>query len=123
MELSIITEKERAADGTLPRFNFHRSLAGAGMTLPPLSVATLQINVGKICNQACLHCHVDAGPKRTETMEARTADKVLDVLAAHPEITTLDITGGAPELNDEFERLVVGARALGKHVMVRHNIT
>ena len=123
MELPVITEKDRATEGTLPRFNFHRSLADAGLTLPPLSVATLQINVGKICNQACLHCHVDAGPKRTETMDARTADKVLEVLAAHPEIVTLDITGGAPELNDEFERLVIGARALGRHVIVRHNIT
>ena len=60
---------------------------------------TLQVNVGKLCNQACHHCHVDAGPKRTEVMTAEVAERVLQLLAATPAIPTVDITGGAPELH------------------------
>src|SRR5437867_5829869 len=77
--------------------------------LPPLrrsSVTTLQVNVGKLCNQACHHCHVDAGPKRTEIMTRATAERVIDVLAASPVVETVDITGGAPELNPSFRFLV-----------------
>ena len=78
---------------------FEQKLADEGLNrLRPLPLETFQINIGKMCNQVCAHCHVDAGPKRTETMDARTADKVLEVLAAHPEITTLDITGGVRTL-------------------------
>src|SRR5262249_48075793 len=74
---------------------------------------TLQVNVGKLCNQACHHCHVDAGPTRTEIMAAPTAERVLAVLARNPGLA-LDLTGGAPELNPRFRRLVEGARALGR---------
>lgn len=84
---------------------------------------TLQINVGKRCNQACHHCHVEAGPKRTESMTADTAERLLQLLAASPAIETLDITGGAPELNPNFQRLVLGARALGRAVIDRCNLT
>lgn len=93
------------------------------LDLAPLSIETLQINVGKLCNQACRHCHVDASPIRTELMDRRTAERVIEVLGAHPGIRTLDITGGAPELNPNFKWLVTQARELGKHVMVRHNLT
>jgi radical SAM/Cys-rich protein len=102
--------------------DFDETLAAHGLELRAERVATLQVNVGKLCNQACRHCHVDAGPKRTEIMAAETAEKVL--AAVHRcRIRVLDITGGAPELNPSFRRLVTGARAEGAHVMVRHNLT
>ena len=83
---------------------------------------TLQINVGYRCNQSCFHCHVNAGPNRTEEMSGEVADTVLAFLERH-RTPTLDITGGAPELNAHFRRLVAGARALGVHVMDRCNLT
>lgn len=86
-------------------------------------VTTLQVNVGKRCNQACHHCHVEAGPKRTEIMSEAVAERVLAVLAASPQVTTIDLTGGAPEMNPSFERLVTGARALGRRVIDRCNLT
>lgn len=84
---------------------------------------TLQVNVGKLCNQACHHCHVEAGPKRTEIMPLAVAERHLQLLAASPNITTVDLTGGAPELNPSFHSFVIGARALGKHVIDRCNLT
>ncbi len=86
-------------------------------------VRTLQINVGKLCNQACHHCHVDAGPKRTEIMTRATAERVLALLAASPGVESIDLTGGAPELNPNFAFLVEQARALGRQVIVRCNLT
>jgi radical SAM/Cys-rich protein len=86
-------------------------------------VTTLQINVGKLCNQACHHCHVDAGPKRAEIMNSAVADRILDLLAASPSIQIVDITGGAPELNPNFRRLVGVSRALGRRVIDRCNLT
>jgi radical SAM/Cys-rich protein len=83
---------------------------------------TLQINVGYRCNQSCFHCHVNAGPNRTEEMSGAVADTVLRFVERRA-ITTLDITGGAPELNAHFRRLVTGARARGVHVMDRCNLT
>ena len=85
-------------------------------------VETLQVNVGKLCNQTCRHCHVDAGPTRTEIMTRKTAERVVDVLRRH-EIPNVDITGGAPELNPNFQFLVEEARALGRHVIDRCNLT
>lgn len=82
----------------------------------------LQVNVGKLCNQTCAHCHVDAGPDRREIMSAETAELCLDVLALH-DIPTLDITGGAPEMNPSFRRLVERGRELGRHVIDRCNLT
>ena len=94
-------------------------------TFPAISrcgVGTLQVNLGYKCNQSCVHCHVNAGPTRTEMMSAETVDQVLAYLEAQ-EIVILDLTGGAPELNLEFRRLVVGARALGVKVIDRCNLT
>jgi radical SAM/Cys-rich protein len=85
-------------------------------------VETLQVNLGYRCNQSCVHCHVNAGPNRTEMMASATVDAVLAYLAAR-QVATLDLTGGAPELNAEFRRLVEGARALGVKVMDRCNLT
>ncbi len=85
-------------------------------------IQVLQVNVGKLCNQTCVHCHVDAGPDRKEVMSRRTAEQVVELLRRHP-IPTLDITGGAPELNPQFRWLVHEARALGRHVIDRCNLT
>ncbi|MGH7917498.1 MAG: arsenosugar biosynthesis radical SAM (seleno)protein ArsS [Candidatus Binataceae bacterium] len=84
---------------------------------------TLQVNLGKLCNQACHHCHVDAGPKRTEIMTHATAERVIELIARGSCIKTVDITGGAPELNPNFKLLVEQTRALGRSVVVRCNLT
>jgi radical SAM/Cys-rich protein len=85
-------------------------------------LATLQVNVGYRCNQSCVHCHVNAGPHRTEQIGGEVIEHVLDVLERRG-IPTLDITGGAPELNPHFRTLVRRARALGVHVIDRCNLT
>jgi radical SAM/Cys-rich protein len=93
---------------------------------PPLkarSIETLQVNVGKFCNLVCKHCHVDAGPKRTEAISRETAEQVIAALARYPGIRTLDITGGEPELSDQFRYLVAEGRRLDRHVIDRSNLT
>ncbi len=86
-------------------------------------VGTLQLNVGLQCDLACHHCHVEAGPKRREAIDGPTAERVLQVLAASPGVEVLDLTGGAPELNPQFRKLVEGARSLGRRVVDRCNLT
>ncbi|MCR8921875.1 arsenosugar biosynthesis radical SAM protein ArsS [Dasania sp. GY-MA-18] len=86
------------------------------------SLETLQVNLGYKCNQRCLHCHVNAGPHRTEMMDRETLDLILPVIKARG-ITTLDLTGGAPELHEDFRYLVVAAHAAGVHVIDRCNLT
>src|SRR3970282_319867 len=83
---------------------------------------TLQVNLGYKCNQACVHCHVNAGPTRTEMMDWKTVSVVVSFLGTAG-VKTLDITGGAPELNPHFRGLVLAARNLGVHVMDRCNLT
>ena len=85
-------------------------------------VDVLQVNMGKYCNQACIHCHVESGPNRTELMRRETVDAVLRFLG-RTNIPTVDITGGAPELNPTFDYLVDSAVGLGRHVMDRCNLT
>jgi radical SAM/Cys-rich protein len=92
---------------------------------PPLRrrrLETVQANLGYVCNQACLHCHVNAGPTRTESMSRETVDHLLGYLAASG-ATALDLTGGAPELNPHFRDLVARARAMGVKVIDRCNLT
>jgi radical SAM/Cys-rich protein len=104
--------------------SFDQTLDRYGLgALTRAKATTLQVNVGKHCNQACHHCHVDAGPARTERMERATAERVLELLARSPAIRTVDLTGGAPELNANFRMLVEGARRAGRKVMVRCNLT
>jgi radical SAM/Cys-rich protein len=107
-----------------PAADFEGTLRQHGLgELKRREVTTLQINVGKLCNQACHHCHVEAGPKRTEIMPARVAERVMTLLAATPTIHAVDITGGAPELNANFRWLVSESRRMGKHVIDRCNLT
>jgi len=103
--------------------DFETQLRKAGIELPPLAVETLQVNITKLCNQQCRHCHVDASPARSEMMSPEGIAKCLEILERHPGIAKLDITGGAPELHPGFRGFVERARALGRHVMVRHNLT
>jgi len=104
--------------------DFESALREAG--LPSLArerTTTLQINVGKLCDLACHHCHVEAGPKRTEIMPERVAGRLLALLEASPGVETVDLTGGAPEMNPSFRRLVTESRRLGRKVMDRCNLT
>ena len=105
------------------RFDFEDQLRRNGINLPPLSIDTLQVNVTKLCNQVCRHCHVDASPQRREMLSPEGVARCLEILEGHPQIGKLDITGGAPELHPGFDGFVEKAVALGRHVMVRHNLT
>ena len=92
---------------------------------PPIRrgrLKTLQVNLGYLCNQSCVHCHVNASPRRKEIMRLETVRHILEFLAAS-NITCLDLTGGAPEMNPHFRTLVVDARGLGVRVMDRCNLT
>lgn len=92
---------------------------------PPIrrdTLQTLQVNVGYLCNQQCLHCHVAAGPSRTEIMSASTASMVIEAMQRLP-LKRVDLTGGAPELNPNFRRLVTSAKSAGLHVIVRCNLS
>ncbi len=121
----------RACDGhdravialLLMKYDFDLLLAERNLALRPLAIDTLQVNVTKLCNQVCRHCHVDASPSRTEKMSPEGIAKCLEILERHPQITKLDITGGAPELHPMFDEFVERAVALGRHVMIRHNLT
>lgn len=83
----------------------------------------LQVNIGRRCNQACHHCHVESSPIRTENMETDTVARIIELLGNSKNITTVDITGGAPELNPYFKEFVIAARSMGKKVIDRCNLT
>jgi len=103
---------------TIPTFNPELSFPA----IKRGTLDTLQVNLGYMCNQKCVHCHVDAGPHRTEMMDDDNLDLIIEVLKAQ-NIKTLDLTGGAPELNTGFRSLVIRARALGIKVIDRCNLT
>ena len=114
------------ADASIPSTppDFDATMRRHGLApLRRIAPHTLQVNLGKLCNQACHHCHVDAGPNRTEIMTRATAERVADVLEASAGIRTFDLTGGAPELNPNFAYLVERARSAGRDVIVRCNLT
>jgi radical SAM/Cys-rich protein len=120
--LASSTEQLRILDRTtIPAFDASLSRSGL-FPLHATGITVFQLNLGKLCNQTCRHCHVDAGPDRTERMSPETADLCLAALA-RTDIPTVDLTGGAPELNANFRRLVEAARALGRHVMDRCNLS
>lgn len=101
---------------------FEDATAAAGISLTAHAIDVLQVNVGKLCNQTCRHCHVDAGPDRREAMSRDTMALCLRALEA-AEIPTVDITGGAPELNPEFRWFVRECTARARHVIDRCNLT
>ncbi|WP_084443359.1 arsenosugar biosynthesis radical SAM (seleno)protein ArsS [Hymenobacter roseosalivarius] len=116
-----VLSREEADSQHLPRF--HAKLRGAGLfPLTPVAPAVLQINVGKMCNQVCKHCHVDAGPDRKEIMTRATMQLCLHALA-QSNIPTVDLTGGAPEMNPDFRWFVEQISQLGRQVLVRCNLT
>src|SRR5438477_12216522 len=101
---------------------FQEKLAAHNLALRRDRLQILQLNVGRKCNQACRHCHVDAGPWRTEMVTKEVARRIGEWIQQHrPEV--VDITGGAPELSDFFHSLVETARAAGAHVIDRCNLT
>lgn len=101
---------------------FDEKLAEGGLALKRGEPEVLQVNVGKLCNLTCVHCHVNAGPKRKEIMTRETVDRVLDWLR-ETSIATVDLTGGAPEMIPDFRYLVSELRAMGRQVIDRCNLT
>lgn len=105
-------------------YSFDDKLKSAGIfPLKAQSVSTLQVNLGRMCNQACKHCHVEAGPDRTEIMDLSIIDSCLKILKDNPEINTVDLTGGAPEMNPHFKYFIKAIKSLGKQIIVRSNLT
>ena len=101
---------------------FNEQLSRHGLELRRSALHTLQVNVGRKCNQTCRHCHVDAAPWRTEMMDAEVAGRVVEWIRKHRP-SVVDITGGAPELSEHFRLLVETARASGCQVIDRNNLT
>ncbi|HEX5057628.1 MAG TPA: arsenosugar biosynthesis radical SAM (seleno)protein ArsS [Gammaproteobacteria bacterium] len=116
-----LAQLKKLNERDLPRFADKLAVAQL-YPLKPTRIEILQVNVGKLCNQTCRHCHVDAGPDRSEIMTRETMEQCLDLLAKH-DIPVLDITGGAPELNPDFRWFVEAAAGLGKRIIDRCNLT
>lgn len=122
MQLKVLNGQE-ISNAQFPAF--HKKIEANGFqTLQPTDIEIFQVNIGKLCNQSCAHCHVDAGPHRkTEVMSKENLAQCLEIIAATPSIHTVDITGGAPEMNPHFRWFVEECRKLGKKVMNRCNLT
>ncbi|MBT8378294.1 MAG: arsenosugar biosynthesis radical SAM protein ArsS [Ignavibacteria bacterium] len=108
-------------ESNLPHFDEKYELVGEG-ELHASNIEIMQVNVGKMCNQVCKHCHVDAGPDRKEIMTKETMQICIDILK-QTDIPTVDLTGGAPELNPNFKWFVDEIKKLDRHVIVRSNLT
>jgi radical SAM/Cys-rich protein len=125
--LLVAAPNRRAAarrDSELDPDQFDAHLSDAGLApLRRARVSTIQLNIGLRCNLACHHCHVESGPKRTEQLDQRGCERILELLERNPDVGTLDITDGAPELHPHFRDLVRGTRALGRTVIDRCNLT
>lgn len=119
-----ILEHGRSHDDAFRLVPFQQKLEASGLyPLTPTQPEIFQVNIGKMCNQVCRHCHVDAGPDRKEIMTRDTMQQCLDILAAHSSFKTVDITGGAPELNPGFRWFVEEIKKLERHIIVRCNLT
>lgn len=121
-QLNVLNGKDMI-DADFPKFG--KKMADLGYTsLRPIAPEIFQLNIGKLCNQTCAHCHVDAGPDRKEeNMDRATLERCLELIASIPTITTVDITGGAPEMNAHFKWFVEECTKLGKKVIDRCNLT
>ena len=122
VQLNVLNGKD-ISDKKFPKFTDKLSTLGHA-PFRPTSIEVFQLNIGKLCNQTCAHCHVDAGPdKKLENMDRQTLEQCLGMIRAIPTITTVDITGGAPEMNPHFRWFVAQCAALGKQVIDRCNLT
>ena len=99
---------------------FHKKIKSP---LSKSKITVLQINLGRKCNLACTHCHVEASPKRTEELSPEVCQQIITVINRFPQIKTVDLTGGAPEMNYGFRPIVEAAKAQNKEVIVRSNLT
>eukprot|EP00960_Hanusia_phi_P044761 756805-Hanusia_phi.AAC.6 len=116
-------KKRRRALDNLGIPSFEKFLADKNASLKKREIEILQLNIGLYCNQACNHCHVESSPRRKEMMSKEVAQRCIELLDKSPSIKTLDLTGGAPELNDQFRYLVSEATARKKEVIDRCNLT
>jgi radical SAM/Cys-rich protein len=122
VQLNVLNGKD-IVDANFPSFN--EKVANLGYRpLKPTAIEIFQLNIGKLCNQTCAHCHVDAGPDRKEeNMDRATLEKCLEIIKSVPSIKIVDITGGAPEMNAHFRWFVEEVSGLGKQVIDRCNLT
>ncbi|HEB61670.1 MAG TPA: radical SAM/Cys-rich domain protein [Bacteroidetes bacterium] len=121
-QLKVLNGQERHA-ANFPKF-VDRLKGLNKFPLKTIPLEIFQLNIGKLCNQTCAHCHVDAGPDRkVENMDRASLEKCLEIIKTVPSIHTVDITGGAPEMNAHFRWFVAEARKLGKKIMSRCNLT
>ena len=109
--------------GVFAFMKFEENLLKHKINIQRNHLDTLQINIGKKCNQACKHCHVDAGPNRTENMQLNVINHLTFLLSKCSSVKTIDITGGAPELNTYFKKFIVSLRGMNKKVIDRCNLT
>jgi radical SAM/Cys-rich protein len=117
-----ILEHNNTNDFVLPPFQ--QKLQQSGLyPLKPTGIEIFQVNLGKMCNQTCKHCHVDAGPDRKEIMTQETMLQCIEVLTKNPSLKTIDLTGGAPEMNPDFRWFVEEIKKLDRHIIVRCNLT
>jgi radical SAM/Cys-rich protein len=115
---------EHGQTGEFALVPFQEKLLMSGLyPLRPVQVEIFQVNIGKMCNQTCRHCHVDAGPDRKEIMTKETMQQCIDALKNNSQLQKVDITGGAPEMNPNFRWFVEEIKKLDRHVMVRSNLT
>lgn len=122
VQLNVLNGKD-IVDAKFPSFNEKVENLGY-QPLKPAAIEIFQLNIGKLCNQTCAHCHVDAGPdRREENMDRATLEKCLEIIKSVPSIKIVDITGGAPEMNPHFRWFVEEVSALGKQVIDRCNLT
>ncbi|MEM6379715.1 MAG: radical SAM protein, partial [Bacteroidota bacterium] len=121
-QLEVLSGKD-ISDARMPKFKDQIAEIGHH-PLRPTGIEIFQLNIGKLCNQTCAHCHVDAGPDRKEeNMDRATLERCLEIIASVPTIHTVDITGGAPEMNPHFRWFVEEVSKLGKKVIDRCNLT
>ena len=103
--------------------DFSTKIQNSKIDFAPKTIDTLQLNLTKMCNQACTHCHVDSSPRRREAMSRDLLERALTLLEGDPKVSTVDLTGGAPELHADFKWLVAELARLNRRVIVRHNLT
>ncbi len=120
VDRSAVSPGKRSGDGLSAITPFETKL---GSPLSKNAISVLQINLGRRCNLACTHCHVEASPHRTEELSSEVCEQLLEIIHRFDQIKTVDLTGGAPEMNYGFRPLVEAARAEGKDVIVRSNLT